>query len=62
MCERTKVEVLARELSIEYWHGNVSGGGLNTNYTNVKDYVENNWHLRTEVAAELLETLEKHRL
>jgi len=61
MCDRTKVEVLARELSIEYRSGKLSEGTRYTNYTNGKDFTENNWKRWKKTAQKLLIILEKHK-
>lgn len=62
MCDRSKVEVLARELCIEYWRGkrDHSDEPLDLRFENVRDYTEQNWKKWEGHALSLVQTLEEH--
>lgn len=64
MCDRTKAEVLARELAVQYWLGKLSecdGKPRYTNYTSMRDFCENTYTNFMDDANKILETLEKHK-
>lgn len=61
VCERTKEEVLARELCIQHWYGMHT---IDRNFfqaNDVRGYVEANWPRFHNTAKRVLETLEKHK-
>ena len=60
MCDKAKVEVLARELCLAYWNGKASEGAQYTNFTSGAAYVESCWDGWEEEATLLLKVLDKH--
>ena len=59
MCDRTKREILARELALSSWIGN-RRAVLGVEYTDKVSFVEEKWEDMLNWADDLLESLDKH--
>lgn len=61
MCDRTKSEVLARELCIEFWAGkHHEQTGFDRNGT-LQEFVETNWENWLNRAKRIVNILDKHK-
>lgn len=68
MCDRTKVEVLARELALEYYNGfrmtehrHPETERLIIGKETIRDAVERNWSIWEPTAKRILENLGEHK-
>lgn len=62
MCDRTKSEILARELCIEFWAGQDNIDRVRGNRTeNLNSFVESNWHKWLEHSNRVILMLDKHK-
>jgi len=57
MCDRSKVEILARELCIEFYAGKKT---VTNDLPSISTFTDSNWREWENIAITLLETLEKH--